>query len=89
MQMIKITIDSGMKYKNVETFKDYSLFAVFVLYGICFLLNFFSFIEWTYSATMFRATIGLILLGSIFYCTYNVCKKAMKEYDLKIFGKER
>ena len=32
--MIKITIDSGMKYKNVETFKDYSLFAVFVLYGI-------------------------------------------------------
>ena len=43
----------------------------------------------TYSATMFRATIGLILLGSIFYCTYNVCKKAMKEYDLKIFGKER
>lgn len=87
--MIKITIDSGMKYKNVETFKDYSLFAIFVLYGICFLLNFFSFIEWTYSATMFRATIGLILLGSIFYYIRTLCEAAMKEYDLKTFGKER
>lgn len=87
--MIKITINSGMKYKNVETFKDYSLFAIFFLYDLCFLLNFFSFIDWTYSATMFRATIGLLGLGSIFYYSYNVCKQAMKEYDLKTFGKVR
>lgn len=85
--MIKITIDSGMKYKNVETFKDYSFFAMLVLYGICFLLNFFSFIEWTYSATMVRATIGLSALGSIFYYIRNLCEAAMKEYDLKTFGK--
>ena len=87
--MFKITIDSGMKYKNVEVFKDYSFFAMVFLYGLCFLLNFFSFIEWTYSATMFRATIGLISLGSIFYYIRHLCEAAMKEYDLNTFGKVR
>lgn len=87
--MFKITIESGMKYKNVEVFKDYSFFAMVFLYSLCFLLNFFSFIEWTYSATMLRATIGLIGLGSIFYYIRILCEAAMKEYDVKIFGKER
>ena len=87
--MFKLTIDSGIKYKNVEVFKDYSFFAMIFLYGLCFLLNFFSFIEWTYSATMFRATIGLIALGSVFYYIRTLCEATMKEYDLKTFGKVR
>ena len=78
--MIKITIKDTEGKEKAECVRDFCLYALVLVFGVLSGLNFIAFVEWTYSALMLRASIGFVVLSSVFYYVQNLYNKAIDEY---------